>query len=371
MPGLEVANYQAMKLKVPDFIESLHKSRRECLQRILQGMIAGLCVQIPKIARFLGGPHRQEAAYKRVARFLGEAQMDKVQIARFVCLRLKLNRISKWTLVIDRTNWKYGKHHRNFLVLGVLFKGHCIPLISTNLGDKRKCGNSNRSDRAEVLRIFREAFPCQKVNVLLADREFLGEGWFSDLDALSIGYVVRLKEGWHVINDRANQRTLPIGTYVEKQLKGHKKILNNHRVLLGASKPEVAFITAFKVGKELFVLRHSEGVKQAHRQYKRRWKIETCFKNLKSAGVDLESTHLLNPIRLENICCIALIAMALVYAQGPLVQEKVKHHGSPQHSLFRRCLDHLHWLITHCYYLFEELMAFKPPCLAGLHKNVR
>ena len=371
MSGLEAAHYQAMKLKVPAFIESLHKSRRECLQRILQGMIAGLCVQIPQMARFLGGPHRQEAAYKRVARFLAETPMDKVQIARFVCQRLKLNRISKWTLVIDRTNWKYGKHHRNFLVLGVLFKNQCIPLISTNLGDKRKCGNSNRSDRAEVLNIFTEAFPGQKVKVLLADREFLGEGWFSDLNALSIDYIVRLKEGWHVVNERANQRTLRIDAYVERQLKGHKKILSNHRVLLGANKPEVAFITAFKVGEELFVLRHSQGVKQAHRQYKRRWKIETCFKNLKSAGVDLESTHLLNPTRLENICCIAVIATALVYAQGPLVQEKVKHHGAPQHSLFRRCLDHLHWLITHCGYLFEELMPFKAPYLAGLHKNVR
>ena len=85
-----------------------------------------------------------------------------------------------WVLSIDRTEWKFGQTVFNILVLGVVHEGVALPLVWTML-DKR--GNSNTLERMQLLSRFIAAFGEVKLACLTADREFVGQDWFSYLKA--------------------------------------------------------------------------------------------------------------------------------------------------------------------------------------------
>ena len=81
-----------------------------------------------------------------------------------------------WLLSLDRTNWKFGKTDHNLLVLGLVYKGFCVPLFWQALG---KAGNSNTQERKALLQRFLDTFGAQRIEALLADREFVGQNWFA------------------------------------------------------------------------------------------------------------------------------------------------------------------------------------------------
>ncbi|PSO57107.1 MAG: hypothetical protein BRC37_03845 [Cyanobacteria bacterium QH_3_48_40] len=64
-------------------------------------------------------------------------------------------------------------------MLGVVHHGVAIPLVWTRL-DKR--GNSHTLERMQLFSRFLEHFAHVKVSYLTADRELVGQDWFSYLD---------------------------------------------------------------------------------------------------------------------------------------------------------------------------------------------
>ena len=84
----------------------------------------------------------------------------------------------RWILTMDRTNWKLGKLDINILALGIAYKRAAHPPIWIPLP---KRGNSNTGERIEVIDRFIRIFGVAKIKCLTADREFVGEGWFSYL----------------------------------------------------------------------------------------------------------------------------------------------------------------------------------------------
>ena len=189
------------------YSEKLHPARFKCLTEMIKGIVASSSVQVSKIARSFNSSAQPESVHTQIYRFLENEDLSNVEVARWTAKILALSRISSWTLVIDRTNWKYGKKHNNLLVLGVLFKNVFVPLISDNLGDTRKSGNSSMGDRMTILDTFKEAFPDQHIKEIIGDREFVGDDWLDYLNDKSISYVLRLKENWSVIYDEDNKIT--------------------------------------------------------------------------------------------------------------------------------------------------------------------
>ncbi|MFB2579571.1 IS4 family transposase, partial [Acinetobacter sp. c2-A9] len=96
--------------------------------------------------------------------------------------------LSKVTLSIDRTNWKWGKSNINIFMLGVVYRGIAIPLYWGML-DKR--GNTNHLERAELIERFIKQFGKDNIDMILADREFVGERWFNWLTDHHIPFTIR------------------------------------------------------------------------------------------------------------------------------------------------------------------------------------
>jgi hypothetical protein len=93
-----------------------------------------------------------------------------------------------------------------------------------------------------------------------------------------------------------------------------------------------------------------EFCEKPHEQYRKRWGIETLFGALKSRGFNLEDTHLKDAERLSRL--LALLALAFTWAfvvslwQASVKELKLKKHGYPPKSIFRRGLNILCRLAT-------------------------
>jgi hypothetical protein len=81
-----------------------------------------------------------------------------------------------YTLSIDRTNGMLGCFPINFLVLSVVHEGMAFPILWLLLPKK---GNSNTTERIELLEKFIHIFGVDTIDRLLGDREFIGETWFA------------------------------------------------------------------------------------------------------------------------------------------------------------------------------------------------
>lgn len=98
----------------------------------------------------------------------------------------------EYTLSMDRTNWQLGSININILMIGlVLENGRFIP-VYFELLDKK--GNSNQSERIELLELLKTIFIVDKPLVLVADREFVGKKWFADLKKTNIKCAIRVKK---------------------------------------------------------------------------------------------------------------------------------------------------------------------------------
>jgi hypothetical protein len=68
-----------------------------------------------------------------------------------------------WVLSIDRTNWSFDNTHFNILMLCVVYEGIGYPLMWTML-DKKK-GNSNSTERMNLLERFEKLFPRSRLTI--------------------------------------------------------------------------------------------------------------------------------------------------------------------------------------------------------------
>jgi Transposase DDE domain len=98
------------------------------------------------------------------------------------------------------------------------------------------------------------------------------------------------------------------------------------------------------------ILVSAEFCEKPHEEYRKRWGIETLFAALKSRGFNLEDTRIQDPERLSRL--LALLALAFTWAfvvglrQASVKELKLKKHGYPPKSIFRRGLNILCRLVT-------------------------
>ena len=78
--------------------------------------------------------------------------------------------------------------------------------------------------------------------------------------------------------------------------------------------------------------------------YRQRWQIETMFRTVKSAGFNIEATHLSDIERIEKLLLIVMMAFVWCCNIGVFVHRNLKairilQHGQKAKSIFRYGLD--------------------------------
>lgn len=340
--------------KTLSFFLDWNKARLSCLIQILQALFIVRTVNLTQIAEAFQSSAKGDSNYRRLQRFFKDFSFDMSFIVMLVC------KFFKWgepcVLIIDLTNWKWGKTHINILMLTIEHFGIGIPLFWTVLD---KGGNSATQDRVKILKNIINAIGKNKIRVLLADREFIGEVWFRFLIEENIPFVIRVKQCFMVEGIRKGY-AVPIGALLRNL--GRRKKLENQSIILWKHRL-FASVKHAKGAKESMIVVSNRELEAPLELYRWRWGIETLFSCLKSRGFRLEETHMINPTKVEKLLFILAIAVCWAYKIGEVKARKVpiiiKKHGRKMKSIFRLGLDQIREVLFRGNEaLLEELSVF-------------
>lgn len=296
-------------------------------------------VSFVKLSQAIDGRASQESKLRRVQRFFAGFDMDGNLIAKLVFALLPNK--PPYHLSMDRTNWKFGKTNINILTISVCYMGVGLPLMWTILP---KQGNSNWTERKELIDRCISLFGVDSIEAFMADREFIGGKWFDELIHNNIPFHIRIKENlWIDVPGKGRKKAFWLFNHLKAgQILRYRKIVNLDGRLVYLSgiktlvegKCEFVIIASFRDGDDVL------------EKYSQRWQIETMFRAMKTGGFNLEDTHLTDPQRISKL--LALVSVAFVWAYNVGVQKdkrikpiKIKKHGRRQYSFFKYGLLHI------------------------------
>jgi len=282
-----------------------------------------------------------ESSVRRIQRFMANFDLPMRLISSFIfgILPNKENLV----LVMDRTNWRFGNNNINILMLGVCYRNMAIPLIFSMLN---KRGNSDTNERICLVNKFIEWFGADKIDCLLADREFIGHKWLDFLNTNRIKYHVRIRNNFKVFCfDKHGEKPVfwLFNNLKKGEIRHHEKIVKINGTLCYVSgiklfnkekKTDFLIIISFNKPHEALVY------------YQKRWQIETLFKAFKSSGFNIENTHVADQKRLEKLFMLVMIALVWCYKIGDYLHEhvkqiKIKKHQGKAFSFFKYGLNYL------------------------------
>ena len=272
-------------------------------------------------------------------------------------------------LTLDGTSWKRGEKWYHYLVLAVLYQGVAIPIYWVNL---QKHGISSIKERKQL---FKRAFRSfnLKDKTLIADREYLGVDWFKFLIDNKLDFLIRLKKNTYheAINAAAGKTVEQLIQKVKRSKIPHKSVgkafeLNGMKLRFVVSKnPD-------KSAKEsvLFLITNLEKSAPAIANiYRLRWKIEHCFKQLKSNGFDLEAMNVKGKAKQNLLLSIVVFTYVISVLEGLKNYKKVplKKYSdgttTKAVSVFRNGVDKIVIIAASfqrfCEYLLEQLKQNK------------
>lgn len=312
-----------------------NKARLTCLTHIIQALFCVRTINLAQIATVFQTDCKEESAYRRICRFFTDFSFDFSCITPFILKLFPLDQ--KCTLILDRTNWKWGKTSINILMLSIAYKGISIPFFWSVLDFE---GNSSTHDRISLLRRTLKKLSPEKIEAFTADREFIGEDWFLFLIDAHIPFVIRVKGSFKIFELDSNK---PISIHQLLKRYGRRKKVLNVPVELWGLQLYLSFRKGKKGSKEPMIVVSNYDFEDAIAVYKRRWEIETLFECLKSRGFRMEDTHVTDPDKIEKILFVLAIAFCWAYRTGE-IQSKItpirkKTHGRKSKSIFRLGLD--------------------------------
>jgi len=357
-----IANYQSVIMKTKDskvshkssdltsvlvehFGESLNLARIKFISLFICALCKVQVVCFEKLASGFENNCSSDSSLRRIQRFMADYTLDKDLIARLIFALLPHD--PPYSIAIDRTNWKFGQSNINILVLAIVYKGVAFPILF-KLMPKR--GNSNTTERIQIINHYIRLFGKESLHYLVADREFVGENWIDYLNFNKIEYHIRIRDNFWVLNPKTGRQFKATWLFSDLKLNETKFLhsiyyVNNQLCYLSASKiknkegtPEFQIIISF-CKPEI-----------AQKIYKERWQIETAFRAMKTSGFNIEDTHLTEIERIEKLVAIVTIAFTWAYLVGIYLHEQVKpirtlNNGKRAKSFFKYGLTYIATLL--------------------------
>lgn len=231
-----------------------HPARIETYCELIFGVIKAKTVTIKELAKQVSSGGGIKAKIAKVERLLAGQIIDYIRIGRIIIGLLGSER--KWRIAIDRTNWQFGKRNLNFLVASVIYGAISIPIVWVMLDKK---GNSNTKERMELVEQILKIIPISKIEMILADREFVGAEWTEYLNHnKKIPFAIRAKANEQMRHPNGGK--MKFGKYFAGMEKGDMRIAESKVykqsvkiTCLQLAKEKLIIISNVAIGEEALV----------------------------------------------------------------------------------------------------------------------
>ncbi len=312
-----------------------NKSRINFLTNFVTLMILLGSVKLNRISLMMSTGAKSESNYRTIQRFFKLFQMDYEEYSRFVLGLLSSQR--KYYLVMDRTNWKFGKSNINILMLGIIFKKNSFPLYWELLD---KGGSSSTEERKALLDKAINLLGKDRILGLLGDREFIGVHWFRYLISHQLEFHIRIPK--QIKAGSSLQKHRKTIEYLFRYCKENVKVDYPRAVNILGFK---LYVSSMKSNKGFCMVVSSKSNVNSLEKYQMRWTIENMFGAFKKRGFNFEDTHMTSLEKIKKLIVLISIAYTWSVLVGLWISEsikiRIKNHGRKQKSIFRCGFDFL------------------------------
>jgi hypothetical protein len=311
-----------------------HPSRIKTFAELIWGVVKARTVKIKEIAMTVSSQGNVHAKIMKVERMFSKQVMDFVNIGQLIVKLISPE--GKVQIAIDRTNWQFGSKNLNFFVATIICGSISVP-IAWLLLDKK--GNSNTAERKKLIEQIVKIMPKDRIEIILADREFVGEEWFKYLsNTEKIPFAIRIKKNEQI--GYSNGDKIKLSKHFSGMQQGEIRTEETRLYKIPVR------ITCMQLERDKLIIASNVVVgNEALIKYKQRWGIERSFKSLKTSGFNIEDTHMTNQEKLKKLFAIVSLALAICMIAGEIKNHMkpivVKNHGRKLYSVFTYGFD---WL---------------------------
>ncbi len=302
------------------FDMEVNKARRNFILLSVIRLCHVQTVNIEKLSLHFNNKVKPASSVKRMNRFLAKYDFNLDYVAKFIMSILPMK--PPFKLLVDRTDWKFGKTSINILMLSIAYESLSIPIIFTMLDNKG--GNSKSEDRIDLLERFINLFGTESIECIIGDREFVGEKWLKYLNNRQICYYLRIKENFYAIDNTTGKR-IQVKDLFAHLKQGETAFKKNSYKIGDVS----CYLSASKIKNkdgqlELQIIASYNKPQRAIKIYKERWQIESMFRAFKTSGFNLEDTHITDFNRISKLLGLVMLAYTISYLVGLHNHQKVK-----------------------------------------------
>lgn len=314
-------------------------SHRKCLEAVIRALLVTLSINLAKLARAAFSETKPLSTVRRIERLLAMRLFPVATVGKAIVRVLPPQK--KFILTMDRTTWELGSRVYNILAVGICYDGISIPIFFTTYD---KDGATGFTEQIAFMEHVLGIIPAEQIECLVADREFGNGNFIKWLGFRHIPYCLRLRENYYV-RDAANNDVRKLKTVLSSLSLGQSVVLAHTYIVRKNVRVRIyAVRRQGRDGDTLLILATPVESSFTDTVYRMRWQIETAFRAMKSAGFNMEETHLPTDGRFQNMLAIVLIAYACAFIDG-LVKAKqrsipiMKSNGRKRFSIFSWGLD--------------------------------
>ena len=322
----------------------LSNDRCQTLVMLVTGLLNARTVNLSHIASQVGGAALVASSYRRLQRFFQHVRLDEDWLARALVGLLGL--APPYRLCLDRTNWKVGTRDINLLVLCIATRRLRLPILWSMIAHG---GGSTMAQRQALMERYIALFGAASIDMLLADREFIGIQWIEFLVEKHIPFVIRVPE--RLIVALEDGRCVSLASLTRRRYLGQLATLAGRFQGMDERFAGTLRFAAKRRRGILIVVVTNGCPRAALNSYRKRWQIECLFAHAKTRGFNMEDTRLTRPAKLSLL--IAVITLAIAWAQACAAAVKPKgdipraKHGYRRKSWFRMGFDTIrNWFQT-------------------------
>jgi len=318
---IEFNNSAEMKKLFPDMTHTKLGQLLLLCNCILAVQSTNLRQCAKRVSKLIDQEIKLETAYSRLKRFFQTGKPENVLKGIFNLVVRTMCQNKECYLILDRTNWEFGKCKVNLLVIGLLYKNVFVPLVWKDLEKK---GNSNTKERLDLMDRLINWWPANSIKIpqlyLAGDREFIGYKWLKGLEERNIKFVMRIRANAKIVlwfNGKIRDRKVGL------------KILKRYLSWTGKDSLEAVLESDYIVklcalenestrakAEIIYLMTNMDDINQASIFYKKRYKIEVCFKHMKRNGFNLEDQKVVGGHKSDLMFGALTVVYVMTVQQG-------------------------------------------------------